>query len=39
LAANASASALQPVVALKMGIKERERRAEVFFYDLFTDEE
>jgi hypothetical protein len=27
------------VVALKMGIKERERRVEVFFYGLFVDEE
>jgi hypothetical protein len=27
------------VVALKMGIKERERRVEVFFYGLFMDEE
>jgi len=26
-------------VALKMGIKERERRVEVFFYGLFMDEE
>jgi hypothetical protein len=26
-------------VALKMGIKERERRVEVFFYCLFMDEE
>jgi len=26
-------------VALKMGIKERERRVEVFFYGLLTDEE
>jgi hypothetical protein len=39
LAANASASATQSVVALKMGIKERERRVEVFFYGLFMDEE
>jgi hypothetical protein len=29
----------QSVVALKMGIKERERRVEVFFYGLFMDEE
>ena len=27
----------QSVVALKMGIKERERRVEVFFYGLFMD--
>jgi hypothetical protein len=39
LAANASASATQSVVALKMGIKERERRVEVFFYGLFMDKE
>lgn len=26
-------------MALKMGIKERERRVEVFFYGLFMDEE
>ena len=29
----------QSVVALKMGIKERERRVEVFFSGLFMDEE
>jgi hypothetical protein len=39
LAANASASALSRLWRLKMGIKERERRVEVFFYGLFMDEE
>ena len=29
----------ESVVALKMGIKERERRVEVFFYGLFMDQE
>jgi hypothetical protein len=39
VAANASASSSQSVVALNMGMKERERRVDVFFYCLFMDEE